>query len=67
MQVRQDKRADQPAPSCALVIGAVALQLVAFICAAILRVLRREAAQAVGSEQPLSAGVHDGAALDGRE
>src|SRR4028118_1861729 len=44
VQVRQDKRTNQPAPSCPLVVGAVALQLVASVCPAILRVLRREAA-----------------------
>jgi hypothetical protein len=67
VQVRQDKRANQPAPSCALVVGAVTLQLVASVCAAILRVLRREAAEADRSQKLLSAAVHHAALLDGRQ
>src|SRR4028118_2216574 len=65
--VRHHKRANQPAPSCALVVGAVALQLVASVCAAILRGLRREAAEADRSQKLLSAAVQPAALLDGRQ
>src|SRR5207245_11648206 len=51
----------------ALVVGAVALALIAAVAALVLRVAGREAPEAVGREEMPSAGVHDPALALGRE
>ena len=62
-QVGADERAEQPAPNSALVVGAVTLAQVAAVMGVVLRVIRREAAQAVWGQQVTGANIHYGPGL----
>src|ERR1019366_7212903 len=63
--VRQRKRAEQPTPYRALVIGAVTMPGIALVLTHVSRILHAEAAQAVARQQFAGAGVDHGAHLCG--
>src|SRR6185436_6144980 len=57
--VRLDKCADEPGPDGSLMIGRIALTLIAAIVAHIRRMSRRKRAQPVGGQQLFSANVYN--------
>src|ERR1035438_10773249 len=63
--VRQRKRAEQPTPYRALVIGTVTMPGIALVLTHVSRILHAEAAQAVTRQQFVGAGVDHGAHLCG--
>ena len=62
-QMGADEGADQPAPHRALVVGRVARAAVAAVAADVLRIVGRQAAQAMRGQQAPGADVHHGARL----
>ena len=58
-----DKRPEEPAPGCALMIGGIAVAWASGVVALITRLARSEAAQTVGREKLPGANVDDGSLL----
>src|SRR5712691_13051315 len=67
LEVSQRERTKEPRPDRALVVGAVALALIAAVPALVLRVAGREAPESVGRDEMPGAGVHDPALARGGE
>src|SRR4030095_12152231 len=67
LEVCERERAEEERPHRALVIGAVAMPLIAAVVALVLRVARRPTPEPVGRQEMAGAGVDDLALAFGRE
>src|SRR5712691_1341825 len=65
LEVSERERTEEPRPDRALVVGAVALALIAAVAALVRWVAGREAPEAVGRDEMPGAGVHDPALARG--